>query len=118
MFSPVEKRIAAAESWLLPQASPKQHLPVLASLLGARVPTHWPEQRQRIWIACLSELQRWKGSDAGLCLALDIATDGALARGQIVPVENYLMRRTFATILGIDMDDAEHPLTLGTRQSA
>lgn len=117
IFSPVEKRIAAAESWLLPQASPQQHLPVLASMLGTRLPTQWPEMRQRIWIACLSELQRWKGSYAGLCLALDIATDGAVGRGQIVPVENYLMRRTFATILGIDMDDAEHPLTLGTRQS-
>lgn len=117
MFSPIEKRIAAAECWLLPQASPQQHLPVLASILGAKLPPHWPQQRQRIWIACLSELQRWKGSYAGLCLAVDIATDGAVARGQIVPIENYLMRRTFATILGIDMDDAEHPLTLGTRQS-
>lgn len=117
MFSPLEKRIAAAEAWFLPQSSPRQHLPLLSSLLGAGLPAYWPEQRQRIWLACLSELQKWKGSYAGLCLALDIATDGAVGRGQIVPVENYLMRRTFATILGIDMDDAEHPLTLGTRQS-
>lgn len=117
IFSPIEKRIASAEAWLLPQSSPKNHLPVLASMLGATLPVHWPEQRQRIWLACLSDLQRWKGSYAGLCLALDIATDGAVGKGQIVPVENYLMRRTFATILGIDMDDADHPLTLGTRQS-
>jgi phage tail-like protein len=117
IFSPLEKRIAAAESWLLPQSSPKQHLPLLSSILGASLPGYWPEQRQRIWLACLSELQKWKGTYAGFCLALDIATDGALGKGQIVPVENYLMRRTFATILGIDMDDADHPLTLGTRQS-
>ncbi len=117
MFSPIEKRIASAEAWFMPQATPKQWLPKLASLLGGNLPAYWPEQRQRVWLACLSELQKWKGSYAGLCLALDIATDGAIGRGQIVPVENYLMRRTFATILGIDMDDAEHPLTLGTRQS-
>lgn len=117
MFSPIEKRIAAAEAWVLPQATPKFWLPKLSSLLGAELPAYWPEQRQRVWLACLSELQKWKGSYAGLCLALDIATDGAIGRGQIVAVENYLMRRTFATILGIDMDDAEHPLTLGTRQS-
>ncbi len=117
MFSPLEKRIAAAESWFLPQSSPRQHLPLLSSLLGSGLPAHWPEHRQRVWLSCLSELQKWKGSYAGLCLALDIATDGAVGRGQIVPVENYLMRRTFATILGVDMDDADHPLTLGTRQS-
>lgn len=117
MFSPLEKRIAAAETWLLPQAAPTSQLSVLAAMLGEKLPQHWPEARQRIWLACASELQRWKGTYAALCLALDIATDGAIARGQIVPVENYLMRRTLATIIGVDMDDAAHPLTLGTRQS-
>ena len=32
-------------------------------------------------------------------------------------VENFRLRRTMATILGRNMDDAEHPLTLGTGQS-
>jgi phage tail-like protein len=117
MFSPIENRIASAESWLLPQATPSQHLPILAAMLGETLPSAWPEMRKRLWLACLSELQRLKGTYAGLCLALEIATDGALSKGQIVPVEHYLMRRTLATILGVDMDDAEHPLTLGTRQS-
>lgn len=117
LFSPLERRIACAESWLLPQGAPASQLPVLAAMLGERLPTHWPELRQRIWLACISELQRWKGTWRALCLALDIATDGAVARGQVIPLENYVMRRTLATILGIDMDDAAHPLTLGTRQS-
>lgn len=117
MFSPLERRIASAESWLLPQGAPGTQLPVLAAMLGERLPAHWPDKRQRIWLACISELQRWKGTLRALCLALDIATDGAVARGQVIPLENYLMRRTLATILGIDMDDAAHPLTLGTRQS-
>lgn len=117
LFSPLERRIANAESWLLPQGAPSAQLPVLAAMLGERLPSHWPDRRQRIWLACISELQRWKGTLRALCLALDIATDGAVARGQVIPLENYLMRRTLATILGIDMDDAAHPLTLGTRQS-
>jgi hypothetical protein len=117
LFSPLERRIISAESWLLPQGAPVKQLPVLAALLGERLPAQWPERRQRIWLSCLSELQRWKGTLRALCLALDIATDGAVARGQVIPLENYFMRRTLATILGIDMDDAAHPLTLGTRQS-
>lgn len=117
LFSPLERRIASAESWLLPQGAPNTQLPILATMLGERLPAHWPDRRQRIWLACISELQRWKGTLRALCLALDIATDGAVARGQVIPLENYLMRRTLATILGIDMDDAAHPLTLGTRQS-
>lgn len=117
LFSPLERRIACAESWLLPQGTPASQLPVLASMLGEQLPGHWPELRQRVWLACISELQRWKGTLRALCLALDIATDGAVARGQVIPLENYVMRRTLATILGIEMDDAQHPLTLGTRQS-
>lgn len=117
LLRPIEKRIISAETWLSPPGVPQQHLPTLAGMLGETLPTSWPETRARIWISCLSELQKRKGTFAGLCLALDIATDGAVGRGQIVPVENYLMRRTMATILGIDMDDADHPLTLGTRQS-
>lgn len=117
MFSPLERRITSAESWLLPQGAPGTQLSTLAAMLGERLPSHWPDKRQRIWLACISELQRWKGTLRALCLALDIATDGAVARGQVIPLENYFMRRTLATILGIDMDDAAHPLTLGTRQS-
>ncbi len=117
LFSPLERRIACAESWLLPQGAPAAQLPVLAAMLGEQLPAHWSEPRQRVWLACISELQRWKGTLRALCLALDIATDGALGRGQVIPLENYVMRRTLATILGIDMDDATNPLTLGTRQS-
>ena len=50
-------------------------------------------------------------------LALDVLTDGAVRRGQVVPVEHFRLRRTLATVLGIDMDDAAHPLTLGTGRS-
>lgn len=115
--TPLETRIANAECWLYPMGAPETALPRLAGMLGAQLPAHWPLVRRRRWIQATGQLQRLKGTFAGLCLALDIATDGAVGRSQIVPVENYRLRRTLATILGIDMSDEGNPLTLGTGQS-
>lgn len=117
MLTPIEDRIAAAECLLYPESMPPDMLAFMARTLGCRLPTHWPQARQRAWLAHQGRLQRWRGTYAGLCLALDIATDGAVGRGQIVPVEDFRLRRTLATVLGIDMSDAHHPLTLGTGQS-
>ncbi len=117
MLTPIEDRIAASECLLYPESLPAARLDGVAALLGVDLPGHWPEARRREWLAHQGGLQRRRGSFAGLCLALDIATDGALGRGQIVPVEEFRLRRTLATVLGIDMSDARHPLTLGTGQS-
>ena len=117
MFTPIENRIAAAECWLSPETAPEDHLDRLAAMLGARVPPHWPVARRRRWIAATPELQQKRGTLAGLSLALDIASDGAVSRGHVVPVETYRLRRTAATILGLEFDDSDHPLTLGTQLS-
>ena len=117
MLTPVEDRIAASECLLHPESLPAPWLARTAALVGAELPGHWPERRRREWLAHQGTLQRRHGSYAGLCLALDIATDGAVGRGQVVPVEDFRLRRTLATVLGIDMDDGAHPLTLGTGQS-
>ena len=117
LLTPIEDRIAASECLLYPESMPAARLAGLAASLGCRLPAHWPETRRREWLAHQGTLQRRRGSFAGLCLALDIASDGAVGRGQIVPVENFRLRRTLATVLGIDMSDARHPLTLGTGQS-
>lgn len=117
MLTPIEDRIAASEQLLYPEAMPAERLNGFAAMLGGELPAHWPERRRREWLAHLGLLQQRRGSYAGLCLALDIATDGAVGRGQVVPVEDFRLRRTLATVLGIDFDDAHHPLTLGTGQS-
>lgn len=117
LLTPLEERIAAAEIFLLPEAAPASRLPALAATLGTRLPEHWPEPRRRRWLARTGELQRRRGTLAGLALALDIATDGLVAAGHVVPVENFRLRRTLATLLGLDLSDDHHPLTLGTGQS-
>ncbi|NMG75810.1 phage tail protein [Aromatoleum diolicum] len=114
VLTPLEDRIAASEILLDPAATPSARLPWLASMLGTTLPRHWPEARRRRWLAAQGALQQTHGSYRGLLLALDILTDGAVARGAVIPVEHFRLRRTMATILGIDMDDRDHPLTLGT----
>jgi hypothetical protein len=46
---------------------------------------------------------RERGTYRGVCLALDIATDGAVARGEVVLLETHGLRRTNATVIGIPM---------------
>ena len=118
MLTPIEDRIAASEYLFDPQVSPRHMLPTIASTLGLKdMSENWPEARQRRLISEAGKLQQRHGSFSGLVLALDIATDGAVAAGQIVPLENFRFRRTLATILGVSLDDKHHPLTLGTGQS-
>jgi hypothetical protein len=44
-------------------------------------------------------------------------TGGSVTKGDIVIVEGFRLRRTFATILGADLADEEDPLTLGLAES-
>jgi phage tail-like protein len=114
MLTPLEGRIATAERWLHPGAAPPGMLGALATSLGIDLPEYWPSARQREQLRLGALVQQWHGTLAGLNLALDIASDGGVSRGEIVAVENFRLRRTMATLLGIDMDDRDHPLTLGT----
>ena len=117
MWTPLEGRIAAGEQLINPDAAPSGQLTWLAEALGTALPSHWPDARQRRLIREATLVQPWKGTLCGVDLALDIATDGGIVRGEVAVLENFRLRRTMATILGIDMDDRQHPLTLGTGMS-
>jgi phage tail-like protein len=105
MLTPIEDRVAAAEYILDPYAAPVDQLPWLGSYLGLNVDPGWPEARHRRYLGEAGLQLRLRGTYRGVCLALDIATDGAVARGEIVVIETFRLRRTNATILGIPLSD-------------
>ncbi len=105
MLTPIENRVACAEYMLDPYAAPAAMLPWLGSYLGRTLDSGWPEARRRRAIAEAGRQLRQRGTYRGVCLALDIATDGAVARGEIVVLETHRLRRTAATVLGIPMGD-------------
>jgi len=113
-LTPIETQIASAETLLSAQQTPDQHLSWLAEAFGQQLPDSWPIARKRRWLDNSGYLQRWRGTLSGVQMALDIVTDGAVQNGEVVVVENFRLRRTIATILGLNMDDSDHPLTLGT----
>lgn len=117
VLTPIEGRIAASDQLLQPEATPAHNLAWVAELLGTPLPAYWPEARQRRLVSQATLVQQFKGTLYGVNLALDIGSDGGVQRGEIVLVENFRLRRTMATILGVSMDDADHPLTLGTGMS-
>ena len=103
ILTPIENRVAAAEYLLDPYATPAAMLPWLGSYLGRTLDAGWPEARQRRAIAAAGRQLRQRGTYRGVCLAVDIATDGAVARGEVVLLETHRLRRTNATVLGISM---------------
>ena len=105
MLTPIENRVAAAEYLLDPNAAPASILPWLFSYFGPTLDPSWPEARSRRALATLGRQFRARGTYRGVCLALDVATDGAVARGEIVLLETFRLRRPYATVLGIPMGD-------------
>jgi len=112
-LTPLEDRIANAHLLTDPESAPEGALDWLGQWIGFVFdPAYPPEQRRRALKSAM-ELHRWHGTLRGLTLALNILTDDGLERGEIVVVEDYRLRRTFATILGADLADENDPLTAG-----
>ena len=113
VLTTIEDRIA--QSYLLtdPAVVPRQSLPWLGSWIGYEINQSLPESVQRKLLQSAAELYRWHGTLRGLKLALEIATEGGISGGEIVVLEDFRLRRTFASIIGADLDDEEDPLTAG-----
>ncbi|MFH7319196.1 phage tail protein [Desulfurivibrio sp. D14AmB] len=113
MFTAIEDRVAAADLVTRPQTAPEEALDWLAGWIGFQLEAGWSTEQRRAFLANAFDLYRWHGTLRGLNLALELATGGGVSGGEIVVLEDYRLRRTFATILGADLDDQGDPLTLG-----
>lgn len=111
VLTPLEDQVAHAWRLTRPDTVPAEGLDWLAEWIGATLDQGLSEAAKRRFLAQAVRLWRRRGTLPTLRSMLDIVTDGAVARGEIVVLEHFHLRRTFATILGADLSDATNPLT-------
>jgi len=120
----LEDRIASAFVLTDPRTTPSASLEWLAAWIGVVLDPALSAARQRQLLRAAPYLYRRRGTLAGLRAALDLVTGGdvhedgrigggGVSGGEIVVVENWRLRRTFATILGADLADEDDPLLGG-----
>src|SRR5690606_5452236 len=98
----LEGRIAAAETYLDPRAARTEALDWLSSWFDIMLDPAWREERRRLFLRHVTEFLGWRGTRAGLAMALRLAFDedlddhdfafgGPLAQGpgSIRIVENF-----------------------------
>lgn len=113
VLTPMEDRVAAAYQVTDPATAPAGALDWLSQWIGMALEPALPEPARRRMLAQATRLYRRRGTLKGLELALDTATEDAVGRGRIVILEDYRLRRVFATILGADLADEQDPLLMG-----
>ncbi|WP_291994994.1 phage tail protein [Candidatus Accumulibacter sp. ACC003] len=113
VLTPLEDRVAAAHLASDPAVLPEESLDWLGGWLGVAFDAALPEGRRRQWLVRSSELARYHGSQRGLRLALDIASDGGVRGGEIIVLEGFRMRRLMSTLLGVNLNVEDDPLLPG-----
>ena len=116
-LTPLEDRIAHAFLLTDARTVPEESLEWLASWLGLAFEAGLPREHWRTLLQVAPRLRAWHGTLRGLSLALDAVTGGDVSRGRIVLVEDYRLRRTFSTLLGVDLEDEDDPLLPGLHVS-
>jgi phage tail-like protein len=117
VMTTIEDRVAYSDLVTRPQTAPLEALEWLAGWIGFQFEAGWSESQRRAFLDRAAELYQWHGTLRGLRLALELATEGGVSGGEIVVLEDYRLRRTFATIIGTNLDDQDDPLTLGGIES-
>ncbi len=112
-LTPLEDKVADAWIYTSPQAAPLAALDGLASWLGRSLDPALPEKARRKMVELAPQLSQWRGTRRGLELALETVSDGGVSRGEVIVVEEWRLRRTWATILGADLANEQDPLLEG-----
>jgi len=103
VLTPLEDKMASVHLLSNPQSIPEDGLDWLAKWLNVTLHEGLAETKKRRVIEHATKLYRKRGTMEGLGLALDLVTDEWVSRGDIVLLEDFRLRRTFATILGADL---------------
>jgi phage tail-like protein len=113
VLTTLEDRITNSYLLTYPHTTDEDALEWLGSWIGITFEPTFPAARRREFIAAAPKIYRRHGTLDGLKLALNVATGGALDGGEIVVLEDFRLRRVFATILGADLSNEEDPLLPG-----
>ena len=118
ILTPLEDKIAKSYLITSPDTAPADALDWLSQWIGLTLEAGISEQQRRKLIANAMPLYRQRGTYAGLALALDMATGNMVSNGEIVILEDFRLRRTFATIIGADLTVENDPLMMNDIPSA
>lgn len=113
VLTPLEDRIARSDLLTDPRTVPEAALDWLGTWIGVSFDGGYPSAQRRRLLQEAASLYPKRGTLAGLKQSLDIATNNGVSSGEIVVLEDFRLRRTFATILGANLADETDPLLQG-----
>jgi len=112
VLTPLEDKVASVYMLTNPISAPPEALDWLGRWIGLAEDSGFSENQKRLYIKHATYLYRKRGTMKGLALALDLITGNMVSRGDIVLLEDFRLRRTFATILGADLSVEKDPLLM------